>query len=473
MPEIPTKHPAKRDLTVGPLAKTLFRLAAPIAVGTLLHALYSMVDAYWLGKVSKEALAAPGVSMPLLFIGIAFGIGFSNAGTALVAQYTGAGRHREASRAAGQTILVLSILITVLAVPTILLAPQLFRLFQVPSEARPQAVAYLRIVMAGMPLMAFGISYGAVLRALGDTITVVVIAALANAVNMVLDPCLIYGWGALPALGATGAALATLISRIAGGLACLVCLRRGRAGLHITLADLKPDWPMIRRTFAVGLPAAIGNSTTSIGFAAHMVMVNVLGTTVIGAVTIGFRVIHFFRVPAQAMAMAAAPVVGQALGAGRPKLARRAVWASAAWVAVVMLGPFAFLTLWGRLVARCFLKDPEVIAETSRFFLVVPVSSYFFGVLLVLMAAFYGSGHTRPAMVLSIIRWLLRLPLSYVLGFVVGMGSLGIYAGMAIANVLCALITLWIFLTGAWQTAVVPAPGGPSEQPPAGEADRP
>ncbi|KPK65485.1 MAG: hypothetical protein AMK73_02845 [Planctomycetes bacterium SM23_32] len=447
----------KRDLTSGPLGRNLFRLAAPLAVGAVLRSVYNMVDAFWLGKVSRAAIGAPGVTMPLFFIVIAVGMGFGGAGTALVAQYTGAGKPRQADRAAAQTVLLLCGLALGLGIPVMVFAPDLLRLLQVPEEIVPGATAYLRIVMAGVPFMAFAVAYGSILRALGDTITVVVITALTNCVNLVLDPLLIFGLLGLPRLEVRGAAIVTLFSQVVTALACLWCLRRGRAGLHVRLADLKPDWVILRKMLTVGVPLAASGGFNSLGFLVFQMMINSLGAVVVAAATIGFRITWVFNMPSQAMAMAAAPIVGQALGAGRPKLAHRAVWTSAGLVAGVMFPVVVGLMLGGRLVARAFIPEPEVIAEAGKFFMVVPASSYFFGVLMVLMAAFYGSGHTLPAMIVSILRlWFFRLPMAGLLGFVLGWGSLGVYLGMVFGNVVCAFITLWLFLAGGWQSAVVP-----------------
>ncbi len=457
MSTTPTDYPAKRDLTSGSLSWNLFRLAAPITTGSLVQALYGLVDAFWLGKWSNVALAAPGVSMPFVFVVITLAWGFSTAGTALVAQYVGSGQHRMADRAAAQMLVLLCAIATFSCTVVIILAPLLLRITRVPTEAIPAASIYLRIAVSALPFTIFTMGYGSILRALGDTITVVIITVCASLLNMVLDPILIFGWWGVPALGTGGAALASLISLVMGALACYVCLRRGRAGLHITLADLKPDWPLLRRNVAIGLPLALGNSSGSIGFTCFQTMINSLGTTVISAYTIGFRVIRFFNVPPMAMAMAATPVVGQALGAGKAGLARRAVRVSVGVVALVMFLPVALLIWRGHLVAAAFIHDDAVIAETSRFFMVVPASSYFFGVLMVLMAAFHGSGHTRPAMVLSVVRmWLFRLPAAYVLAFALGWGSIGVYVGMVIGNVLGALIALWLFTAGHWESAVVP-----------------
>jgi putative MATE family efflux protein len=215
-----------------------------MAVGMALNALYMMVDRFWLGKLSQAALGAPSVSMPIFFFVFSFGIGLSQAGTALVSQYVGAGRHREADHAAGQTFLMLCAIATGLAVPVLAFTPQVLRLVNVPPQILGGAVVYLRILMLGLPLIAFTIGYGAVLRGLGDTITVVVIGVIANLVNLGLDPVLIFGWGGLPAMGVGGAALASLIARVLAAFACYVLLRYHRAGLHVGLAALRPHWPM-------------------------------------------------------------------------------------------------------------------------------------------------------------------------------------------------------------------------------------
>ena len=457
MSTVPAGAGGKRDLTSGPLLGNLLRLALPLAAGMILNALYNLVDAFWLGRWSREALAAPGVSMPFIFVVVSFAMGFGTAGTALVAQFTGAARYREADRAAGQVLMMLSILVAVMATPMVLMTHHILRLFQVPAEMMPQAVIYMRIIMTGLPVTAFTIAYGAVLRALGDTITVVVIGVVSNLLNMVLDPLLIFGLGGLPPMGVSGAALATVISQVLAAIACYVLLRRGRAGLHVRVSDFKPDWPILGKTFSVGLPAAVGNSSNSLGFAVFQLLVNSLGVTVIGAFTIGWRLINFFNVPGQSFALAAAPVVGQALGAGKPQVAHRAVKVSVMIVAIGTLLPAAFLIFEGQLVARFFVNDAPIIAESGRFFRVVPASSYLFGVIMVLTAAFYGSGHTKPVMVLAILRlWVLRLPAAWLLGFVLGWGSMGVYWGMVIGNIFSALVAVLLFKYVDWQKAVVP-----------------
>lgn len=464
----PARPQGKRDLTAGSLTGTLLRLAAPLALGMALAALYQMVDAFWLGKLDRAALAAVGTSGPLIFVVMGLAFGFGTAGTALVSQHTGAGRHREADRAAAQSILLLCCLASAMAVLIIILAPWLFRLLHVPEAVMPLAVPYLRVMMLGMPLLAFQIAYAGVLRALGDTVTPVRISAVANALNMVLDPVLIFGVGPFNGWGVTGAAVATVISHCVAAASIYEHMVRRRAGLHIARADWRPHWPILGRAARIGGPAAMSFASSSLGFIVFQGMINSLGTVVMSAFAVGFRVLHFLGVPGHAMAAAAAPVVGQALGAGKPRLARRAVWRSVRIVAAVMLLPVALMTWQGELIARAFTSDPDVITEAGKFFLVVPFSMYFFAMLMALTAAFYGSGHTRPVLAVTIVRWLIRLPVAWWLGFKItfevggyvrslglGLGSIGIYLAMVGANIICASLLLWLFFAGGWQSGVV------------------
>ena len=450
----------RRDLTQGSLPRTILGMALPIMAGMALNSLYSLVNAFWLGKMetgAREALAAVGPSAALTFIVVAFGMGFGSGGTALVAQYTGARRPRDADKAAGQTMILLTGSSTVLAALMFIFAPQVLFALRTPPEVMPQAVDYLRITLIGVPFTAFNIGYGSALRALGDTMTMVVVAFFANVVNFALSPPLIFGWGPIPAMGVRGAAVVAAVSAMLTALACLVLLQRGRAGLRLTWPDFRPDWPMIRQITRIGLPAGVSMSSNSIGFLVLQGMINSLGATVMGAFTVGSRLVEILGVPASALAVSTASVVGQALGAGKAALARRAVRLSVWLFALGMLLPYAVVTVFGQGVARGFTHDEGIIVEAGRFFLLVPASNYCFNILMVVMAAFYGSGHTRPVMVISLLRqWVLRIPIALLLGFGLGMGSIGLYWGLVIGNLISAVLAWWAFRTGEWERAVVP-----------------
>lgn len=454
-----------RDLTEGSLYRNLFRLGWPLATGALLHAFYNVVDAFWLGRLSKEALGAPGATAPILFVAIGFGMGFGQAGSALVAQHTGACRPHDARRAAGQTFVLLVLCSLAFALPIIIFARPLLRLYQLPEANMADTLGYLRVFMLALPLMAFNMAYNSALRALGDTLTMVMINLIANVLNVVLDPLLIFTLE----MGTTGAAAATVISHGAGALICVVLLRRGHSSLRVRLRDLRPAVDVMKQILGVGVPGGAAMAGNAFGFVLYHTMVNYLGSIVLAAFTVANRIAMFVVIPGQAMALAAAPIVGQALGAGNPDLARRAVRESVRLTALLLLVPYALLTWKGYVAARLFTDNAEVVRETTRFFLVVPAGNYPYMLSMVLGAAFYGSGHTRPILAVTLVRqFLLLLPVSWTLIFIFGLDSMGLYFGFMTGNVIAAGITWWLFRRGRWLRAVVETQEDeePEEEPP-------
>ncbi len=219
-------------------------------------------------------------------------------------------------------------------------------------------------------------------------------------------------------MGVSGAAIATLIANIVNGMACYVCLRRGHCGPSHAAGGPEAPCPTLLNIVKIAWPLSVNRSSDSWGFFFYRVMINSLGLTVLTAYTIGFRILQLFTMPAVALAAAAAPVVGQALGAGDTRLARRAVWVSTALAGGVLLVPTLAMVFFGQDIAALFHADQDVMKEAGKFFLVVPASAYFFQVIMVLSAAFIGSGNTRAPMVISLMRqWVFRLPVGYLLGF--------------------------------------------------------
>ena len=464
----PRQSNADVDLTSGSLNQNLWRMAWPVAAGMALQASYNLVNAFWLGRLSTAALAAQSLSVPFFFIVLALVSAFAMAGISVLAQYTGAGLHYEADRAAAQMFLLLCVFSVVLTVPLVAFAPGFLRMVLAPEETLADGTLYMRIAMLALPFMAFSSGYGSALRALGNTTTIVKIGIATNIINAVLDPILIFGLLGMPKMGVAGAAVGTLVANIVNAAVCYRLLTRGHMGLRIRWRDLRPDRAVLMSIARIAWPMAINGSSDSWGFFFFRILINTLGAAVLSAYTVSFRVLNMFTMPSVAMAFAAPPIVGQAVGAGKPELARQAVWRSTALTAAMLLAPMVLLMVFGQEVAGLFTKDPAVIKEAGKFFLVVPISSYAFQVITVLSAAFLGSGHTRAPMVISLVRQL-RLPAGFLMCKSLHMGSMGIYWGMVAGNVLGAVLTLWIFLQGHWQTATVPlresegATGGAAE----------
>lgn len=446
----------RKRILEGPILKTMLVIAWPVMVSNGLQALYNLIDAFWLGKVSTEALSAPTVAWPVIFTFMSLGIGYQWAGSTLVAQYTGAGDRAGADRAGTQVFSFLFLLSLAVAALGYGLAPTVLWLLHTPEEVYPLSLSYLRIVSLGFPLMYGAFAFTGLLLGVGDTRTPMYLNGASVLLNAVLDPFLIFGWGPAPELGVAGAAVATVLSRGLAGLAGVGLLGMGRLGLRLRPAWLLPRWTYVRKILQVGTPNAVDHVGTSLGFVVVMGLVAGFGTTVVAAYGVGQRIINLFNTAIWGATSALLTMVGQNLGADQAdraeQIARRGIRAT-----FVVLVTLALVTVSVRRpLYLMFIADPAVIAEGSLFLAIFGLSVPFFGLFAAASSVFRGAGHTVPPMVLSLVRlWGFRVFLSWLLGYRLGLGPLGLWSGMALSNVLAGLLLHGWLLRGTWKRKVI------------------
>ena len=451
-----TEQQSRVRLLSGSIPGALLRLSLPVLVTILLQTLYNMADAFWLGKLGREALPAPGISFPILFFFISFGAGFSVAGTALVSQYTGSGQADKANLAAGQTLFYMVLGAGIISLVGEMLAIPILRLMRTPDDVFLNACTYLRIIFAGIPFMALSFIYGGVMRGVGNAVTPMLVDLGANMLNILLDPFLIFGWGPFPRMEVAGAATITVFSRILASLACMILLVSGRRGLKVRWAQLRPRRAYLRRILRIGMPAAVGQSGASLGFMVTQGLVNSFGSVVVSAFTVAVRAIQVLNVPAMGLSAGATALIGQNLGANQIRRAEKTIWWAVGMVAVTLALGCSLLVFYSQPIIRLFIDDPQVVAQGVVLFRIVSSSVFFFGIIVVIFGAFQGAGKTSPVMVLSIGRlWLLRIPIAYVLSFTLGWGSLGIWWGMFFSNVVTSIAGLIWFSRGTWKQKVI------------------
>ncbi len=444
------------DLTSGPITPALLRLAWPVMLSNLFQTVYNLVDTLWLGRLGKVAIAAPTISWPLVFLMISLGAGVTIAGTALVAQYTGAKRYEEANHAAGQVFSFTAIFAVIIAAGGAMAAHPLMVLMGAGPDLLPVAAGYLRIIYAGIPAMFGMFIVTALLNGIGDTVTPMKLMGVSVGLNIVLDPLLIFGWGPFPDWGVAGAAYATVIARGVIALYGLWLLFSGRVGLHLRPRHLRLRADTVRQIVTIGAPASLGQSGTAVGFSIMTGILARFGTAVVSAFGIGNRVISIALMPAMGLGQATATMVGQNLGAKVPRRAARAAWTGMEIsTAFLVLAGVATYVLRASLV-QVFISDPEVVAIGARMFAVVALAFPFMGIIQVVIGAYQGSGHTVYSMSFSLFRlWGLRIPLVYLLGFTLGMGPDGVWWAMFGSNLGVSILALSFFLTGNWKHRVI------------------
>jgi len=448
------------DLTTGPIARSLLRLAWPIMLSNLFQTLYNFVDRFWLGKWQPEGggvgIAAVQLSFPLVFLSISVASGFTVAGMALIAQYTGANREDDANLAASQVFMFSAILAIFLAVIGYFAAGPIISLMGAEPALATAATSYLKIIFIGAPLMFSTFLFAALLNGSGDTVSPMILMGLSVVANIILDPLLILGWGPFPEWGVTGAAVATVISRGLVAMAGFYLLFSGKLGIHIRVSHLWPRWSLIRRIASIGTMSSIGQTGTAVGFTILNGALANLGTTVITAFGIGTAFISLVLMPATGLGQATATMVGQNLGAGEPRRARRAAWVGMLIATVILAAAAAVVIAFRPYLIQVFSSAPEVVAIGIHMLLLVGFAFPFMGIIQVIIGVYQGSGHTAYSMFFGLFRlWGLRLPLIYLLAYRLAWGSTGVWWAMFWSNMGTALACLGFFLTGNWARQVI------------------
>jgi len=442
------------DMTAGSVRGRLMLLAWPVMLSHLLQTFYNLADAFWLGKLGRQALTAPTITMHVFFIAFALAMGLGAAGTTLVSQFKGAGDHRKAGLVGGQLMIMLTGIGLVFGVAGFLFTPQILNLLHTPSDSWQLTYEYMRWIFTGFPLLFVFFVYQGISTGLGDTVGPMQVNLIAVVVNVVLDPVLIFGLGPFPEMGVVGAAVATVFSRALASFIGMHRLFKGRNGIQITAGDMRPDGKMIGKIMKIGLPVSLGQLGTSLGFTFMIGIVNSFGSAVTAAFGVGNRIIHMAMVPAMGLSQANAAAVGQNLGAGNVKRAEKSSNTALMLIGLILLPVVLGMFFFGADISRAFVDDPEVIQLGRTMFRITTPSVFVFGFLMVLLGSFQGSGYTVPVMVLNMSRlWLLRIPGAYLLAYTAGMGPGGIWWAMFVSNT-AVTIAGWIwFRKGTWKTA--------------------
>jgi putative MATE family efflux protein len=440
-----------RDYTEGPIGRAIVLLAIPMVLELALESVFAVVDVFFVSRLGADAVATVGLTESMLTIIYAVAIGLSVGAMATVARRIGEKDRDGAARAAVQAV-ALGVLVAVPAgLCGVALAPRLLRLMgAAPGVLANSSYTSIMLGMNGVILLLFLIN--AVFRGAGDAAIAMRVLWLANAVNICLDPCFIFGLGPFPRLGVTGAAVATTTGRSIGVLLQLYWLWRGKGRVVIARVHLRLDprvmLNMIRLSGSAVLQSLIG--TTS--YVGVVRIVAAFGSDALAGYTIGIRMIMFALLPSWGLSNAAATLVGQNLGAGKPDRAEASVWRTALFNMFFLGGvSLGFLTFAPVLVSA-FTDNPGVIPYAVSCLRIVSAGFVFYAYGMVLTASFNGAGDTlTPTLINLLCFWLFEIPLAYVLAHVLGFGPQGVFWALALAFSLLAVISAAIFRLGRWK----------------------
>ncbi|MEW5796750.1 MAG: MATE family efflux transporter [Candidatus Zixiibacteriota bacterium] len=453
MSQLQAKADRNRELiTSGPIIKAILSLAVPVVAGMFMEIALAVANFFWVGWLGPAAQDAVTSSLVMVWTVFSLTAVVSIGVTALVSRHVGAGELEQAAHHGRQAFWLAGIIGGVVSAAGVVWSPQLLALMNVAEATRAQALPYLRIFFASSLLIFLCETTYAIFRASGDTRTPVKTGITVVAINICLDPLLIFGWGPFPELGVPGAAVATTLALATGAVLILRLLLLGRVGYSVgnPLRE-RVGVRSILKIAQIGAPIASQQFVFVLVYWFLIGFVHRFGENAGAAMGIGNRMESFSYLTCYGFSIAASTLVGQNLGAGRPERAARCAWGAVGLgVGLTLIFSALFIGFPG-LITGVFTSDPEVRRIAIDYLIILGISQSAMALEIVLEGAFSGAGNTVPPMLVMLPGSLARIPLAWYLAFDQGWGINGIWWTLTITTTVKAVLLAWWFSLGRWK----------------------
>ncbi len=446
----------EKNFTSGSINRAIILLSIPMILEMVMESLFAIVDIYFVGMVSKEAVATVGLTESVITIVYSLAMGMAMAATAMVSRRIGENEPEKAASAAFQAIVMAVVVSISLGVAGFIFAEDVLRLMGGSEELIASGVGYTKVLFGSNIVIMLIFILNGIFRGAGDASIAMRVLWIANGLNIILDPLFIFGIGFFPELGVMGAAVATTIGRGVGVAYQCYILWNGKSVIKIARKHCVVVWETIKKLADV---ASTGAGQMIIASASWIFMVKIIaefGDAAIAGYTIAIRILIFTILPSWGMANAAATLVGQNLGAKQPERAEKSVWRTC-WLNT------AFLTLVGIIlfifskpVVSLFSQDLEVVEAATLGLRIFCIGYIFYAPAMIISQSFNGAGDTRTPTVINIICfWLTEIPLGYFLAKTLEWGPSGVFWAIAAAEGLMAVILVLMFRRGKWKTVQI------------------
>lgn len=452
MNDYPNSSKTNYDLTSGSITKSIFRLAWPVIGSMLIETLRLIANAFWVGKLGAVALAAVISSTFLIWIIYSLISTVSVGVVAMVSRSIGAKDENQAAYISRQAYLFSTLSSLVLMLLGIFLTPYMFSLMGTESEVTRAGISYLRIIFLGSLFFFLIDVFSSIFRASGDTKRPLWVTLFSLSFNILLDPFLIFGWGPFPRLETSGAAISTVISQFLGVMIFVYLITKGKLRFRFSLSPgIKIDFSIIRRIIKIGIPPSVAGMAFGIIYIFINRITAHFGTESIAALGIGNRMESLSYLPCFGLSIAAATLVGQNLGAGKPERSEKSAWRTV-FLATFATGVIAILFLsFPKLISSFFITDPKVVPIAINYLRILALSQIFMAWEIVMEGAFSGAGDTLPPMIVSIPGSLLRIPIAYLLAITLGLGINGVWWAISSTSIVKGTILVIWFKQGKWK----------------------
>jgi len=440
------------DLTQASIKKAIFLLAVPMILEMSMESIFAIVDILYVSQVSTNAVATIGLSESVITLVYALAVGLSMAATAIVARRIGEKDTEGAKRATVQVIFLGVLVSSIVSVLGILFPKEILELMGAEQDLIDEGYRYTQILFGGNFTIVLLFLINAVYRGAGNAAMAMWTLILSNAINIILDPIFIFGWGPIPEYGVAGAAIATTIGRGVAVLFQLYILFYGSTRIRLALKDLVVNVGVMINLVRVSL-GGIGQFI--IGTSSWIFLMRIIsefGSEVLAGYTIAIRVMMFTMMPAWGLSNAAATLVGQNLGANQPERAEISVWKTAKYNAYFMIVVSVIYLLFAKTIIGWFSVEPEVLKYGALSLQIITVGYFLYAYGMTVTMAFNGAGDTKtPTIINFFCFWVFQLPFAYVTSLVLDWGPIGVFSAIALAESLIAIIAIVWFKKGKWK----------------------
>lgn len=447
---------SERDFTKGPIGLAIFLLAVPMILEMSMESLFAVVDIFFVAKLGADAVAIVGLTESIMALIYAVAFGLAIGATATVSRRIGEKDVDGAAKSAAHVLYLGVIISVIISAIGIIFAPNLLTALGASPSIAVEGTPFMRIMLGGNAVVIFIFLLNAIFRGAGDAAIAMRVLVLSNGLNMVLAPCFIFGVAFFPELGVTGAAVGTTIGRGIGVAYAAYHLFKPGGRIHVNAAAWKLDGGLLSKLMRLSSTAVVQLLIATASWTALMPIVAGFGEAAIAGYVIALRVVMFALLPALGLSNAAATMVGQNLGAGKPERSEAAVWKAAGFNTAFYFLVGLILLVFSHPIVSIFTSEPEVLRYGSSALYIIAFGFAFYGLGMVLETAFNGAGDTwTPTYLNLLVFWIFEIPLAYLLAYSFDMGPAGVFWAITCAFSLLAVASAILFRRGKWKEKVV------------------
>lgn len=441
----------KNYIFEGSIYKSIFMISIPIILGNLLQTVYQLIDTFWVGRLGETAVAAVSLSNPILFLLFSLGMGFTMAGSILVAQFNGKKDEKMVSFVAGQTFTIALILSVFLSILGFFSSDFLLSSMSSDIAVLEPASQYLKILFLGMPSVFVFLVFQSVLRGVGSVKLPMFLVLGTVLLNIILDPLFLFGYGFIPSMGVAGVAWATFITEMLSAVVGISILYFKKFPVRPKLKDFRLQKKWIQKIFQLGWPTSLEHSARSIGMVCMMFLVSPFGSTAVAAFGIGGRMLMFVIIPAVGFSIATSTLVGNNLGANQIQRAKEISFAGIkiGFIVLSLLGGVFFVGA-EKIITFFIPGEVEVIRLGTEFLKIIVFSFGFIGVQMAILGTLKAAGMTKLSLFVALCQTAMNLLVAIFVSKGLGLGIFGIWISYPLANFAAMGLAFYFYFRKDW-----------------------